>query len=159
MFKIEKIVVPVDFSEDSTYAVEKAEEVAREFGARLYLMHVGGEVSHSERDALPVPAVIGRPHTEVFEECKVRLLEMVKDRERVAETVMRVGEVAEEIVSYAFSLKADLIVIATHGHRGLRHALLGSTTEVVVRRAWCPVLVVRHPKRVDTPQANAAPTA
>jgi nucleotide-binding universal stress UspA family protein len=48
-----------------------------------------------------------------------------------------------EITDAAKSLRADLIVIATHGYTGLKHVLLGSTTERVVRHAHCPVLVVR----------------
>ena len=55
----------------------------------------------------------------------------------------RMGDVSDQIVSYAAEHEIDMIVIGTHGHRGLMHALLGSVAEAVVRKASCPVLTVR----------------
>jgi glycine betaine transporter len=60
---------------------------------------------------------------------------------------VRIGKAYNEIVAAAKVSCADLIVIATHGYTGLKHALLGSTAERVVRHAHCPVLVVREPKK------------
>ena len=57
---------------------------------------------------------------------------------------VRTGSAATEIIEVAAALPADLIVISTHGHTGLKHVWLGSVTEQVVRRAPCPVLVVRE---------------
>jgi nucleotide-binding universal stress UspA family protein len=57
---------------------------------------------------------------------------------------VRHGRAFQEIAEAARSLPADLIIIATHGYTGIKHALLGSTTERVVRHAPCPVLVVRE---------------
>ena len=61
--------------------------------------------------------------------------------------LVRGNEPAEDLISVANETDADLIVIATHGYTGLKHALLGSTTERVVRHAHCPVLVVRQTKK------------
>ena len=61
-----------------------------------------------------------------------------------ADAVVRVGAPAIEIVELGESLPADIIVISTHGHSGLKHVFLGSVTEQVVRHAPCPVLVVRE---------------
>lgn len=56
----------------------------------------------------------------------------------------KIGAAAETILLVAESNQADLIVIATHGHSGIKHLLLGSTAEKVIRHAVCPVLTVRH---------------
>ena len=67
------------------------------------------------------------------------------------ETLQRLGVPYEEIVDVATELAVDLIVIATHGYTTLKHFLLGSTTERVVRLAPCPVLVVREGERDFVP--------
>jgi len=56
------------------------------------------------------------------------------------------GIPAEEIVDFARNNEIDLIVMSTHGRTGLKHVLMGSTTEKVVRKAPCPVLSIRHPE-------------
>jgi universal stress protein A len=61
-----------------------------------------------------------------------------------AETCVRTGRPATEIVAAAREMDADLIIISTHGHTGLKHVLMGSTAENVVRHAPCPVLTVRE---------------
>jgi nucleotide-binding universal stress UspA family protein len=64
-----------------------------------------------------------------------------------ADTIVRTGSPAQEIIAIAERVPADMIVISTHGRTGLKHALLGSVTERVVRHAPCPVLVVRESER------------
>ena len=63
------------------------------------------------------------------------------------ETLQRLGTPYEEIVKVAEAVEVDLIVIATYGYTGLKHFLLGSTAERVVRLAPCPVLIVREQER------------
>ena len=58
--------------------------------------------------------------------------------------LVRFGRSFHEIAEAARTRKVDLIIISTHGYTGLKHAVLGSTTERVVRHAHCPVLVVRQ---------------
>ncbi|HXJ76891.1 MAG TPA: universal stress protein, partial [Candidatus Dormibacteraeota bacterium] len=65
-------------------------------------------------------------------------------RGMVEKVLVRFGRSFHEIADAARTRKADLIIISTHGYTGLKHALLGSTTERVVRHAHCPVLVVRQ---------------
>jgi universal stress protein A len=60
------------------------------------------------------------------------------------ETIVHMGKPSREIINLAKAKKVDLIIIATHGYTGMKHVLLGSTAERVVRRAPCPVLVVRE---------------
>src|SRR6185503_2810715 len=80
-------------------------------------------------------------------ECKAQLQSLVKqkaiDRKLVEKTLVRQGRSFHEIADAARALKTDLIIMSTHGYTGLKHALLGSTAERVVRHAPCPVLVVR----------------
>jgi universal stress protein A len=64
-----------------------------------------------------------------------------------SESSQRLGTPYEEIVKVAKEMEVDLIIIATHGYTGLKHFLLGSTAERVVRLAPCPVLVVREEER------------
>lgn len=64
-----------------------------------------------------------------------------------AQKVIRIGKPFFEIIQYAREESIDLIIIATHGHTGVEHVLFGSTAEKVVRKAPCPVLVVRSGER------------
>ena len=79
--------------------------------------------------------------------CKAKLEVLVKEKainpDLVEKTLVRQGRSFHEIADAARTLQVDLIIISTHGYTGLKHALLGSTTERVVRHAPCPVLVVR----------------
>jgi universal stress protein A len=75
-----------------------------------------------------------------------------------AETLLRVGRPETEILNTAREIDCDLIILSTHGRTGLAHVFMGSTAEQIVRRAGCPVLVVRereHEFLRDCPQAEA----
>jgi nucleotide-binding universal stress UspA family protein len=79
--------------------------------------------------------------------CKAQLDRLIEqeaiDPKRVERTLVRQGRSFHEITEAARTLNMDLIIMSTHGYTGLKHALLGSTTERVVRHASCPVLVLR----------------
>ena len=70
--------------------------------------------------------------------------------------LVRIGNPAAEIVSVARLLKSDLIVISTHGRTGLKHLLLGSVAETVLRHAPCPVLIVRNREQFHESQNHIA---
>ena len=138
-----KICCPVDFSETSRAALDEAVDLAAHFGAELALLHVF-EVA---------PTMVSPP--EVFErtvrelERKLELWRAEAERRgasRVRSTVAN-GVPAAEIVRFAREGGHDLVVMGTHGRRGLRHLVLGSVAERVVREAHCPVLVVRPAPR------------
>jgi universal stress protein A len=141
--RIKTIVVPTDFSTESLKAIQHASALAQEFGAVLWLVHV------VERPpVLPESPVAAALFTseELTRAARVRLHAWAQDEvdELVpAQVEARVGKPYLEIVDAAKLHDADLIVIATHGHTGLKHAFLGSTAERVVQHAPCPVLVVR----------------
>ena len=133
MIELHRILVPSDFSETSAAALRYAVNLARQFNARLYLLHVPDYPGAATGD---------------------QLRELVTNDEAEAlhvECAMRVGLPAEEIVRFALDHSADLVVMGTHGREGIDRLLLGSVAETVVRKAPCPVLTVHHPDRVCVP--------
>ena len=143
MFRLQRILVPVDFSDCSRKALQYALPFAKEFEASLILLHV-------VTPFLP-PAEMSMPEVADFElrlrESGLRELESLRAsvaRQVPVETALRVGRPDTEIVRAARELDADVIVLSTHGRTGLAHMFLGSTAEQVVRRAGCPVFIVRQ---------------
>jgi nucleotide-binding universal stress UspA family protein len=141
VFSLKKILVPVDFSDCSKKALQYAVRFARQFGAELTLLHVVPRYpAIPEMGPIDVETVQdGRTQLEV-----VRLT--IGDL-APCDTLLRTGTPYMEIVEAAKEQSIDLIIIATHGHKGLTHVILGSTAERVVRQAPCPVLVVREKER------------
>jgi nucleotide-binding universal stress UspA family protein len=145
LLQIKSILVPIDFSAQSEKALAYAVPFAEQFGAKLTLLHVVEPVATPDF-AGSFPLIM--ENDKVMAECRRHLERIVKDLEiepkLVEKTLVRQGRSFHEIADAARTLKVDLIIISTHGHTGLKHALLGSTTERVVRHASCPVLVVRE---------------
>lgn len=143
--RISRILVPTDFSEPSKRALKYATDFAQTQGAELVLVHV------LEIPVYPVEVGIGAALTaRLAEDMKPvvnRELERLRQHEIPAgipsRTLLREGQAAHEICEAAKETGADLIVIATHGYSGVQHLLMGSTAEKVVRKAPCPVLVVK----------------
>jgi len=143
--QLQKVLVPVDFSEFSKKAVRYAVRFAEQFSAALVVVHVVEPVRYPESVIIP---------PEMEEANQARLKQARKSlaafaRKEVpakiaSECVVRFGVPFDAIVKAAKELDADLIVISTHGHTGLKHLFLGSTAERVVRLAPCPVLTVRE---------------
>jgi nucleotide-binding universal stress UspA family protein len=145
LLQIKSILVPIDFSPSSEKALAYAVVFARQFGATLTLLHVVESVATPDF-AKSFPLVM--ENDRVMTECQQHLERVLKDLQiepkLVEKTLVRQGPSYHEIAEAARTLKADLIILSTHGYTGLKHALLGSTTERVVRHAPCPVLVVRE---------------
>ena len=142
---IRSILVPLDFSKMSLKALEYAAALAEEFDARVDLLYVMEPVSLREF-AGAYPA--GRDEDELVRVCKEKLGKCASEvslrRELRGQLIVRAGPPYREITEVARTVNADVIVIATHGYSGLKHALLGSVAERVVQYASCPVLVVRE---------------
>jgi nucleotide-binding universal stress UspA family protein len=126
---LKKILVPTDLSEHSLAAMEYAFTMGLLFGARLYMMYVGVHGSH--KDPREAAAALER------------FIARNVDSRILPEPVVRTGHAAEEITKFAAQEGMDLIVMATHGKTGVRHALLGGVSETVVRNSLVPVLTVR----------------
>lgn len=140
-FPYKRILTPIEFGETAHEAVDTASRVAAVNGATVFLLHV-------------VPMVIaptGMPN----------YVDIYKDQEKIAreklegfiqhrpadvkyELMTRIGDPAHEILTAERQLAVDLIVLATHGRKGVKRVLLGSVAEAVLREAACPVLTVRH---------------
>jgi len=145
MDDIRRILVTTDFSETSKRALAPARTLARRFGARIVLAHVVEDTLPplvAEYMAVGVQEIVDQQ----VERARERLSEFARDHLAdfpETETVISVGTPHVEIVRLAEEGRADLVVMATHGRGFISHAVLGSTTERVLRRATCPVLVAR----------------
>ena len=145
-----RILWPTDFSRLAKAALPHALKLAAEDGAELIVLHV---VSPPVLYATPVMsgAVWGRLEKELRDAATDRLRLAVRDvraknRTIRTRTLVVQGSPFLQIPRVAQRLRCDLIVLATRGHTGLRHVLLGSVAENVVRNAPCPVLTVRPPR-------------
>lgn len=159
MLHLEQILVPTDFSEHSNHALRYAAGLARQFGAKLLLLHV---VSSEALDSISKAHVPPYSVDKVYEDLSLEIREqygkhVAPEVRRVveAETLVLPGVPFLEIIRAARVKGADLIVMATHGRAGLSHALIGSVTEKVVRKAPCPVLSIR-PVGVEAVALSAA---
>jgi nucleotide-binding universal stress UspA family protein len=140
---VTRVLCPTDFSPASDAALAAAEAVARSFGARIELVHVWAPPISVALDAalVPTPEQIVK-YTEAMERALAqRAAGIAVERERV-DTHLIQGTAWREIVDFATRRGCDLVVMSSHGHTGLTHLLMGSTTERVVRHAQVPVLVV-----------------
>jgi len=145
--KIRTILVPVDFSDNSSHALMSASELAARFGAQITLIHVL-EPAPFMSGYETLPYKVSDKQLELTAQTELEAL-AVRFVDPAVETkqVLRKGKAHHEIVRAAKQLNADLLVISTHGYTGLKHTLLGSTAERVVRHAGCPVLVLRTSDR------------
>jgi nucleotide-binding universal stress UspA family protein len=137
-----RILVPVDFSDPSRQALRTAIALAQHFGSRLAVVHV---TRRNRPDSHIVAEQLGMTF-DTRRAGRAKLSEFIEHEEwgDLQPTCLVVeGVPFDEIAKAAKTWEAGLIVIATHGYTGLRHVLLGSTAERVVRHAPCPVLIVR----------------
>jgi nucleotide-binding universal stress UspA family protein len=141
---LKRIVVPIDCSETSVHALPYAEAIADEFGAEVILLHVMEPFGAEEQSKHIYDDAAEGEYEAAAEACLTRLSQESLTRDRRIRTAVRRGVPYQEITRAATAISADLIVLTTRGYTGLKHVLLGSTAERVVRHADCPVLVVRE---------------
>lgn len=145
------ILVPTDFSDSATLALEHGIFLTKKFDGELHLLHVA---------ELPTITLPDFP-SDLFEVARKmgmdRLGELLEQQEVDLPPVKRVvmagtpsDPAAEVIIDYAKANEVDFIVMGTHGRRGARRLLLGSVTEEVIRRSPCPVLTMRTHKKAWT---------
>jgi nucleotide-binding universal stress UspA family protein len=139
MLPIRTVLHPTDFSERAGYALTVASALARDYGARLVVLHVVqpvvtfGEALPPDSDDLRAEA------RELLDRLAVPGANILIDR-RLAD-----GDPAAVILHFARETPADLIVMGTHGRTGLGRLLMGSVAEQVARHASCPVLTLTAP--------------
>ena len=143
-----RILVPIDFSPPSDAALSYARRLAGTFEAALHLLHIA--------DATFFRAFVADPadrDTAVLNRLDDCLTDEDRQHFRAVTAVEHADAPADEILRYAQLRDVDLIVMGTHGHKGMTHVLLGSVAEKVVRGATCPVLTLRDvPLSSDTTQ-------
>jgi universal stress protein A len=149
MIKLQRLLLPTDFSEFSAAARMYACAFADQFQADLHVLHVIQDLA----PLVPEPGAALAPPVDYLRELELNaqaMLERVIDPQWSAgKTIVRAvrqGPPFLEIVRYAQEANIDLIVMGTHGRSALAHMLMGSVAEKVVRKAPCPVLTVRHPE-------------
>ena len=144
---VRRVLVPVDFSDSARPIVEYARGIAKDRGATVSLLHVVTTPSpafDSPKSAAADPKVAAEFRALAEKELDP-LAALVREAGVRVETKVLLGAPSREIVSFAKSTGADLVVIGTHGRTGLRHVFLGSVAENVVRLCPCPVITLRLP--------------
>ena len=153
MNTIRTVLVTTDFSDTSKRAFGLARQVAEKFEAKIVALHVQ-ELQLPplvvEYAGAGLPEIVYRHE----EQGREMLEELAQQLGTGVKTVVVSGTPHLEIVRIAEEQDVDMIIMATHGRGFFSHAVLGSTTERVIRRAPCPVLVVREPVRKASPNAE-----
>jgi universal stress protein A len=147
MKPFERILIAIDFSENSDYAFDYALTLARQFQSELTVMHVINEPV--DLRGFYVPHISFEQLEKEIEEGAEKMMESFC-REKMGDfarykTDIVTGIPYEEINRKAEASGASLIVLGTHGRKGIDHLIFGSTAERVVRSATCPVLTIRMP--------------
>jgi nucleotide-binding universal stress UspA family protein len=149
MNEIKKVVTPVDFSDNSKLIAESAGYLAGKFGASMHLVFVVQNFEDYSGFFVPqmtMPTLEG----ELAESAELKMASFCQEMEEfckeagVTELSYKVfmGDVGEKIVEYATEIEADLIVMGTHGYKGLEKIMFGSVADKVVRAADCPVMTI-----------------
>ena len=149
MVALKNILVATDFSEPSGVALAYGRDLARSYNAQLHVLHIVEDVMmrYSSEVGFAVPQL----QEELEDKARVDLNAQITDDDRRTLKLVPVVEtavnIADAVVNYAKANDIDLIVTGTHGRGAVKHFLMGSVAERVVRTAPCPVLTVRAHER------------
>jgi nucleotide-binding universal stress UspA family protein len=148
---IRLILVPHDLGEAADHALSYALSLAKRFDARVTVLHAYEVPTLGSSEAL----VASLEFASEVERVSGNALNGIAARARQSgvevETILRRGTAWSEIIALAEQTRADLIVMGSHGRKGVSHALLGSVAEKVARMAPCPVLIARDTGSVKRP--------
>src|SRR5690349_22845679 len=149
MITLKNILVATDFGEIADAALLYGRSLANKFGATVHVLNVADSLftkAFGPESAAFLPTL----QIDIENAAKTRLAELVVDTDRsgppTKPVVLTSSAPAIAIVDYAKNNEIDLIVMGTHGYKGVTHAVMGSVAERVVRMAPCPVLTVHHPE-------------
>ena len=147
VFTLHRLLVPVDFTETSERALGYAIELARRFEAKITIMHAYQVPVYGFPDAAYITsAELTAQISNVAQKRLDAMIDAHKTDGVELVAILRDGVAWEEINTVAAELKADLVIIGTHGRRGLARALLGSVAENVIRTCTLPVMVIHGPR-------------
>ena len=150
MKEFSRILFPVDLSESSTKIVPYVRSVAEKFGAKVHILFAA-RVFDYFTGLYVSPSSINKIQKEVIEGAEKRLYEFVDEHFSdfsATKTVVMVGDAPEEIVSYIEAQNIDLVIMGTHGRKGMDKIIFGSVAERVLRTSPVPVMVV-NPYKSD----------
>jgi universal stress protein A len=138
-----RILCPIDFERDSMDALELASKLAKQNSAKICLLTAIG-VPPAATELPPAPLI---PSPEIEASCRSQLEALARDKLAGVshEIIVASGNAAPEILNLSAKRHIDLIVMGTHGRTGVKHFLLGSVAERVVRESPVPVLTI-HPR-------------
>jgi len=140
MKEINKILVPVDYSDNSIKVLESAAFFAAKCGAAMQVLYV--VQSFDDYSGFFVPHTpIAKFEEEMVSSAETKMESFIANYPDVAAKVL-CGDVAEEIIDYAAQEAFDLIIMGTHGYKGLERVMFGSVADKVVKGAPCPVLTI-----------------
>jgi len=146
---VRRVLTPIDFSDNSKLIAESAAYMAGKFNASMYLVFV--VQNFEDYSGFFVPQMsMPNLESELVEGAEQKMesfcseLQPICDKYGVAELQSRVfmGDVAEQIVDFAVEIGSDLIIMGTHGYKGLEKIMFGSVADKVVRGAHCPVMTI-----------------
>lgn len=146
MVRIKHILVPTDLSVSSQAAFPYATSLALQHKSDITLVYVMEPVPILAIHALDLPTQLYEKRIFAAAEKSLHRIAGKLGKKTIVNTVVRRGNVADQILAVARAKKVDFIVMSTHGRSGVGHVLLGSVAEKIVRRAACPVLAVKPTK-------------
>lgn len=141
---LKTILLPVDFSENSLAPLIYALPLAKTFGAEIVLLHVVPPAGASMTGDYPL-----RDEVEAGHAAQVALEEVAHTRvgdEVPVRVLVRTGFIFDTVIAVAREIHADLLIVSTHGHNGMKRMFTGSMAECMVGSAPCAVLVAREPE-------------
>lgn len=149
MKELKNILVPIDFSEPSLVLIPYAKYLVNKLGARIHLLYVVRSLSYMAGFYIPHPS-IEKFEEEIIEGAKKVMEKLVEEhfQDIPVKTYILIGDAASEIIKFSEENDIDLILMGTHGRKGLDKTIFGSVAECVVKGASCPVLTV-NPHRVE----------
>ena len=150
MKEFKKILFPVDLSESSEKILPYVQAVAKKFEAKIHILFAARVFEYFTSIHVPHPS-INKFEKKIIEGAEKKLYEFIDQHFKEypgTKTVVVAGDASEEIINYAESQGIDLIIMGTHGRKGLDKVIFGSVAERVVKTAPVPVLVV-NPYKVD----------
>lgn len=158
MIALKRILVATDFGEPAEAALRYGAELTRRFDASLHVLHVVDDLAARPDPVAVAPMDSGALQMTLENEARANLAELVPEPDRSAlhahlDITVSDGP-AQAILAYARDEQIDLIIVGTHGRRGLAYFFLGSVAQELVRAATCPVLTIRaHSREFIYPDA------
>lgn len=142
MLAIQRILVPVDFNRHTNDIAEYAFDVAKRLDAKPTFLHVVEHFAKIAGYTEGCPTCLTDAYEELYGRAQKMMTALLENKSGGSGVVLRgEGKAADDIIEYTKDQGVDLIIIGTHGARGIEHILLGSVAERVLKGAPCPILV------------------